>query len=121
MIILCPYCKNSISSETDVCIYCKNVVSKIHSSNIPHSFNNNITQQIPTVGDWIINFLLLIIPIIGLIFLIIWANDDTNLVRKNWAVATLIWMAILFVLILIFYSLIFAAFMNAVSNSGKMY
>lgn len=63
----------------------------------------------PTVGDWLINFLISIIPFIGFIFIIIWANDDKNKVRKNWAVASLIWAAITFVLSVFFVITIFGS------------
>jgi len=62
-----------------------------------------------SVGDWLINFLISIIPFVGLIFIIIWANDDKNKVRKNWAVASLIWAAITFVLSVFFVIIIFGS------------
>ena len=61
--------------------------------------NNNIS-----VGDWLVNYLILVIPIVGLVFLIIWANDENNKIRKNWAVASLIWVGIIFVLSLFLYA-----------------
>jgi len=47
-----------------------------------------------SIGDWILIFLITIIPLIGLIFMCIWANDEKNKVRKNYAIATLIWWGI---------------------------
>lgn len=51
-------------------------------------------HQIPSIGDWLVIFLITIIPLVGLIFIIIWANDENYRVRKNYAVATLIWWGI---------------------------
>jgi len=65
-----------------------------------------------TVGDWLVNFLITIIPLVGFIFIIIWANDDKNKIRKNWAVASLIWTGIIFVLSIFFYATIFATIMK---------
>jgi hypothetical protein len=65
-----------------------------------------------SIGDWLINFLITIIPLVGFIFIIIWANDDKNKLRKNWAIASLIWSGIIFVLSLFFYGILFATIMN---------
>ena len=69
-------------------------------------------EQNLTVGDWLVNFLITIIPLVGFIFIIIWANDDKNKIRKNWAVASLIWSGIIFVLSIFLYATIFAAIMK---------
>jgi uncharacterized membrane protein YdbT with pleckstrin-like domain len=74
------------------------------------SFNELVNNL--TVGNWIVNFLISIIPLVGLIFTIIWANDEKNIIRKNWAIASLIWMGILFVLSIILYATIFATIMS---------
>ena len=66
-----------------------------------------------TVGDWLVNFLITIIPLVGFIFIIIWANDDKNKIRKNWAVASIIWTGIIFVLSIFLYATIFAAIMKS--------
>ena len=66
-----------------------------------------------SVGDWLVNFLIRIIPLVGFIFIIIWANDDKNKIRKNWAVASLIWTGIIFVLSMFLYATIFAAIMKS--------
>jgi hypothetical protein len=52
-----------------------------------------------TVGNWIVSMLLLIIPFVNIILLIVWAaSSSENPNRKNWAIATLIFIAISFVL-----------------------
>lgn len=60
-------------------------------------------SQTPSVRDWLINFLVMLIPVAGIIFAVIWANDDTNKIRKNWAIASLIWTGIMLVLLIIVY------------------
>ncbi len=92
---------NLISTKTD---YIKEeIIEPMEKNNITHNMS---------VGDWLVNFLITIIPLVGLIFIIIWANDDKNKIRKNWAVASLIWMGIIFVLSLFLYATIFAAIMK---------
>jgi len=73
--------------------------------------SNELSNNL-TVGDWLVNFLITIIPLVGFIFIIIWANDDKNKIRKNWAVASLIWTGIIFVLSIFLYATIFAAIMK---------
>jgi hypothetical protein len=60
-------------------------------------------QGIPSVGDWIGRYLLTAIPVIGFFILIFWAIDGNNKLRRNWAIATIIWV----VLVLISISFIF--------------
>jgi hypothetical protein len=114
-IISCPNCGNSISSEATICPKCQK--QTISQSNNSTSVNNSVyrddaVQQIPSIGSWIVNFLISIIPIIGFIFIIIWANDDNNKIRKNWAIASLIWYGIIFILSIMFYSIIIARIMR---------
>ena len=73
--------------------------------------SNELTNNL-SVGDWLVNFLITIIPLVGFIFIIIWANDDKNKIRKNWAVASLIWTGIIFVLSIFLYATIFASLMQ---------
>jgi hypothetical protein len=73
--------------------------------------SNELANNI-SVGDWLVNFLITIIPLVGFIFIIIWANDDKNKIRKNWAVASLVWSGIIFVLSLFLYATIYATIMK---------
>ncbi|MEK3951952.1 hypothetical protein [Psychrobacillus sp. FSL K6-1464] len=65
------------------------------------------TSNEMTVGDWLITTLILIIPIVNIVMLFIWGfgNPDP---RRNYARASLIWIAICIVLMLIFYGVVFA-------------
>ena len=81
----------------------EDIVEPTEKNNLP----NNMS-----VGDWLVNFLITIIPLVGLIFIIIWANDEKNRIRKNWAIASLIWMGIVFVLSIFLYATIFAAIVS---------
>lgn len=60
-----------------------------------------------TVGDWLITMLILIIPIVNIVMLFIWGFGNPD-ARRNYARASLIWMAIGIVLMLIFYGAVFA-------------
>lgn len=72
-------------------------------------------QGTPTVGDWIVRYLLTAIPVVGFILLIVWALDGKNKPRKNWAVATIIWI----MLVLIFFCFLLYLFSSyLVQNLG---
>lgn len=48
-----------------------------------------------TLGDWIVTYLLMMLPIANIVLLFIWAfGSTTGPSKKNWARATLIFMAI---------------------------
>ena len=54
-----------------------------------------------TIGDWVITFLLTMIPIIGFILVFVWAfSGQIQHSKKTWAQATLIMMVIPMFLIL---------------------
>ncbi|MFJ8065808.1 hypothetical protein ACIQYS_14355 [Psychrobacillus sp. NPDC096426] len=68
-------------------------------------------QQQPTgdmsVGEWLITMLIMIIPIVNIVMLFVWGFGSPDK-RRNYARASLIWMAISIVLVIIFYGVIFA-------------
>lgn len=65
-----------------------------------------------TVMEWIITMLIMVIPIVNLVMLFIWGfgNPDP---RRNFARATLIWMAISLGLVIIIYIIIIVFFFAA--------
>lgn len=73
------------------------------------------TSNEMTVGDWLITTLILIIPIVNIVMLFIWSfgNPDP---RRNYARASLIWMAISIVLMLIFYGVAIAFIFNSFNS-----
>ncbi len=73
------------------------------------------TSNEMTVGDWLITMLILIIPIVNIVMLFIWGfgNPDP---RRNYARASLIWMAISIVLMLIFYGVAIAFIFNSFNS-----
>src|SRR5690606_17065571 len=73
--------------------------NKLSQNELPQ----NESIKIPSVGDWLGDFLIIAIPFIGIIFLIIWANDDKNKLRKNWAIAFLIWTVIVYILLIVIF------------------
>ena len=86
-----------------------------HQGNIPPQPvypNSNYIQTPPdpnaemSVKDWFLALLVGYLPIAGLIVRIIWAAEQNpiprNRPRKNWAIASLIWVAISYILTMLF-------------------
>lgn len=75
------------------------------------------TAEPMSTKDWFITLLITYIPLIGLIMLLVWAFDSsTNLNKKNFAKASLLWVVIGIVLAIIFFAL-FASLMMGVVGS----
>lgn len=69
--------------------------------------NHEKTSKDMSVGDWLITMLILIIPIVNLVMLFIWGFGSPD-PRRNYARASLIWMAIGIGLMIIFYGAVLA-------------
>lgn len=66
-----------------------------------------------TIGDWLITFLIQIIPLVGFVMLFVWAfGGDTHPSKKTWAQASLIWMLIMIVLAIIFFAAVWGFIMS---------
>ncbi len=74
-----------------------NESSKIHNTGTEGLIQNNLT-----IGDWLLNYLIAAIPLVGLIFMILWTTDKENQIRRVWAQASLIWAGIITFLSLLF-------------------
>ena len=78
--------------------------------------------QFPAVktGEWIVTLLVTMIPLVGFIMLFVWAfGGNTNPSKANFAKATLIFMAIIFILYVII-ALLFGAAILAGLNMPQM-
>ncbi len=70
-----------------------------------------------TVGDWLITIILLGIPVVGIIMLLYWSLSSTgNLNRRNYCLATLVLVAVVLVLFIIF--ALFGGLAMLMSNQG---
>lgn len=68
-----------------------------------------------TIGEWMVTILISALPLIGIIMLFVWAfGDGAHPSKKSWAAATLIWIAIVIVLSILFATVI-------VSMLGSMF
>ncbi|MFF2754189.1 hypothetical protein ACFVR1_10655 [Psychrobacillus sp. NPDC058041] len=77
-------------------------------------YQNNVVHKTASemsIGEWLITMLIMIIPIVNIVMLFVWGFGNAD-PRRNYARASLIWMAISIVLIIIFYGAMFALFYN---------
>ena len=83
--------------------------------NLPGTIRNEVS-----IGEWMITLLISFLPIIGWIMLFVWAfGDGSNPSKKNWAIATLIWVAIftlLGIILLIMFWAMFASMLGGMNS-----
>ncbi|MDR0575031.1 MAG: hypothetical protein LBG96_13595 [Tannerella sp.] len=61
-------------------------------------------QSVVTIGDWIITYILMVIPLVNMIMLFVWAfGANTPESKANWAKATLIIYLISIMLVICFW------------------
>lgn len=86
----------------------------------------NQLAPVMTVKDWIITYLIMLIPFVNIIILFIWAfgGSENNPNKVSWSKATLIWMAIMIVINIIFFVIfgaIFASMMGGFGGASSAY
>jgi cell division protein FtsW (lipid II flippase) len=73
-----------------------------------------------SVKDWFLTMLITYIPLVGLVMLFVWAFDsNTNLNKKNFAKASLLWMLVGIALAIIIVVLFMGAFLTLLGTSGE--
>lgn len=87
-------------------------------NNLTNNSNNDINydkySQPMTLKDWIITFLLMLIPIANIVLMFVWAfGSNVNKSKKTYFQATLIMIAIVIVFWIIFGSIIIAAILSS--------
>jgi len=84
--------------------------------------NNGVQLEPPmTIVDWIITIIITGIPCVNIVMLFVWGfSNGGNTSRKNYCRAALILGAIGFVLGLLFYSTLIAAFTSNLSNLSNL-
>lgn len=78
---------------------------------------NQENRSVVSVGDWMITILIMVFPIVNIVMLFVWSfSSSTPKSKANWAKATLIWMAIGFLVLILFWSSIAALFIASSYN-----
>lgn len=65
------------------------------------------TAKVISVKEWMVNLIIMCIPVVNIVFLFIWAfgKKDINETKKNWAKGTLLLAVIIFGVIVLLYTL----------------
>lgn len=95
-------------------------ISLLNSKQVKNTEDNTDKEPLlqyenMTVGNWLVTFLITLIPLGGLVAMIMWANDESNKIKKNWAIASLIYQGIFLVLMVFIYFMILSSARNAYS------
>ena len=92
----------------------------MENNNIPVQTSNNHVQSLNlnnqpmTLKDWIITYLLLLIPIANIVLMFIWAfGKDVNQSKKTYFQAQLIILAVVFVLYVLFFGAIIGGILGS--------
>ena len=81
-----------------------------------------MSGDVPSVGQWLLNIFLAGIPVIGLILMIVWSfSSGTPAAKKNWARANLIWSVIIFIIATIFATLMAFSEVATMSYMGGIF
>ena len=136
--MICPNCGTNNSDSTKFCITCGTRLDANSAGQeqqqayqqpnyqaappvVPTPVNQANAEPL-TTGQFLLMDLILIIPLVGLIMCFVWAfGDGSNLNRKAWAKAKLIWMLIGIVLTILLVLLLagtITAIMQAASYNG---
>ena len=84
------------------------------TNNSTNDINYDKYSQPMTLKDWIITFLLMLIPIANIVLMFVWAfGSNVNKSKKTYFQATLIMIAIGIVFWIIFGSIIIAAILSS--------
>ena len=74
-------------------------------------------QSVVSILDWIVTFIIMILPIVNIVMLFVWAfGGNTSESKANWAKARLIVWLIGTVVAIFFWSIFAAAIITAFSN-----
>ena len=103
--------KNESGEYDDICEACGEKLKMVYlqsdatTINLDNRIDNKKTQYKPmSVGDWILTFLIMVIPIVNIVMLFVWGfGNNTHPSKASWAKAALILIAISFVLYFVFF------------------
>jgi len=88
--------------------------NQYQNQNQNQNFYSGKNLSTVSIGDWIVTFILMAIPLVNFIMLFVWAfGSNTPQSKANWAKATLILYVVAIVLLILF-AIIFAGSMAAI-------
>jgi len=87
--------------------------------------NNQVMKdntQPMSLKDWIITFLILLIPFVNIVMPFVWAfGGNVNISKKNYFRAYLIFLAISLVIFILFFSAMMAFILSIIGSQGAQF
>lgn len=96
----CTECGAAMENDRAFCPDCGKAVEGGSNPFKEPARNSNFEEPMG-LGDWIITLLITYIPVVGFIMTIVWALTASNTSKKNYARATLLFMIIGFVFVVL--------------------
>ncbi len=97
----CTECGAAMENDRPFCPNCGKPVEGGNRDMFKEPVRKSTAEAPMTLGDWIITLLITYIPVLGFIMTIVWALTAENTSKKNFARATLLFMIICFVFIVL--------------------
>ena len=89
----------------------------MENQNVAPNYGVVKNQSVVSILDWIVTFIIMILPIVNIVMLFVWAfGGNTSESKANWAKARLIVWLIGTVVAIFFWSIFAAVIMSALSN-----
>jgi len=124
----CEQCGEMNVDGAAVCVKCNSFLgggpaaAKLSGNHVSSPYSPPVAaanSDTVTIGDWLLTNLIMIIPLVNIILLFVWAFDsNTKPSKKNWARAALLWIAICFVIMIMFVIVFGAALAGFLSHAG---
>ena len=113
----CRKCGGKVESYASHCPFCGEALD---NNNVQATYTSSMnavgSQNVKSVGSWILSFILSAIPLVGFILLLVWSfGNDTKShpTFRNWARAQLILEVIAVVVIVVLYAMVIADILNS--------
>ena len=97
----CTECGAAMEDDRPFCPNCGKAVNGNNGSYFSEPVSQSNLEEPMSLGNWVITLLITYIPVVGFIMTIVWALTASNTSKKNYARATLLFMIIGFVLVML--------------------
>lgn len=115
----CKKCGGKIESYASHCPFCGEPLANNNVQATYTTVNVNQPSETKGIGSWILTYIIVGLPIVGLIMLLVWSFGDStkaNPTFRNWARAQLLVYVIVFVASFLFVSLFAEAILDLMNE-----
>lgn len=115
----CKKCGGKIESYASHCPFCGEPLANNNVQATYTTVNVNQPSETKGIGSWILTYIIVGLPVIGLIMLLVWSfgySTKANPTFRNWARAQLLVYVIVFVASFLFVSLFAEAILDLMNE-----